>query len=219
MRSRILDIETTGIEQAREWLDPLTPPRNYTKKESIDAWLVEAEAQREQAFGLDPDCCRIVCFGYQDIGSEPVVDVCANEFEEREILKRFWKTFAGQETRLITFNGHRFDLPVILMRSIYLGVTYPYLQFSPMWRSHPHVDLFERLSLGGARKDVKSLRFYARRFGIPIFDSVSGRDIHALVRQNTKEAWEAIANHTLFDLDLTRAVAEKLGVLSKTAIV
>jgi len=84
------------------------------------------------------------------------------------------------------------------------------MTIAPAWKSH-HVDLWERLSLGGARRDVKSLRFYAKRFGIPIYDDISGKDVAAAVKAGE---WDKIRNHCLFDLDLTRALAERLGVLA-----
>jgi hypothetical protein len=101
------------------------------------------------------------------------------------------------------------------MRSIYLNVKHPVLTFAPAWKAYPHVDLWEKLSLNGARKDVKSLRFYAKRFGIPIYDDISGKDVAAMVKAGE---WEKVHNHCMFDLDLTRALAERLGVLATTTV-
>jgi hypothetical protein len=89
------------------------------------------------------------------------------------------------------------------------------LTFAPAWKAYPHVDLWEKLSLNGARRDVKSLRFYAKRFGIPIFDDISGKDVAAMVKAGE---WRKVENHCLFDLDLSRALAERLGVLEPSGV-
>lgn len=216
MRSRLLDLETLGLEVAKEWVEPLSAPSNYKDEQKIADYIREAEAERALRFALDPDCCRIVAFGYHDIGNgDPIVALCSTEFEERQQLRLFWESFVQQETRLITYNGHRFDLPVLVMRSLYLDVPHPAIQFAPPWKAWPHVDLWEKLSLNGARKDVKSLRFYAKRFGIPIYDDITGKDVAAMVAAGE---WRKIENHCLFDLDVTRALAERLGVLKLTPV-
>jgi predicted PolB exonuclease-like 3'-5' exonuclease len=218
MRSRLLDLETVGLHEANAWLDedPITAPSNYKDEQAIADYIAKGEAKRIERFALDPDCCRIVALGYHDIGlGDPTVHLCSNEFEEREQLKLFWDSYRTTETRLIGFNSFRFDLPVIVMRSIYLNVKHPVLTFAPAWKAYPHVDLWEKLSLNGARKDVKSLRFYAKRFGIPIYDDISGKDVAAMVKAGE---WEKVHNHCMFDLDLTRALAERLGVLATTTV-
>jgi uncharacterized protein YprB with RNaseH-like and TPR domain len=218
MRSRLLDLETLGIPEAKDWVgeEPISAPSNYKDEEKIAAYIAEAEAKRLERFSLDPDCCRIVAFGYHDVPEgNPTVYLCSTEREEREQLQLFWKTYAELETRLITYNGHRFDLPVLVMRSIYLKVSHPAITFAPAWKAWPHVDLWEKLSLNGARRDVKSLRFYCKRFGIPIYDDISGKDIAAMVAAGE---WRKVEHHCLFDLDLTRALAERLGVLKPVGV-
>jgi DNA polymerase elongation subunit (family B) len=217
MRSRILDLETLGLAEAKDWVEPISAPSNYKDEAKKAAYIAEAEAERAERFSLDADTCRIVALGFYDIGADPTVYLCSNEFEEREKLKMFWESYAKQETRLITFNGFRFDLPVLVMRSLYLSVPHPVITFAPAWKAWPHVDLWEKLSLNGARdrKDVKGLRFYAKRFGLPIFDDISGKDVAAAIAAGE---WEKVHNHCLFDLDLTRALAERLGVLTPQGV-
>ena len=214
----LCDIETIGHPDAHQWLDPITKaPGNYKKADAIAAYIAEATAERDARLGLDIDCNRIVALGYQDIGKEAIVALCSNEFEEREQLKLFWASFNVNQTRLLTFNGARFDLPVLVMRSLYLQVSHPEIVIAPAWKTQ-HVDLWERLSLGGVRKDVKGLKFYAKRFGIPVYDDITGADVTRLVTENTPESWQKIHDHCLFDLDLTRALAERLGVLTPTGV-
>lgn len=216
MRSRLFDLETIGHPDAAQWLDPVTPDPRCTKPESIAKSIEERTVERDERLGLDIDCNRIVALGYHDIGAgDPTVYLCSTEFEERQQLRLFWESYQQQETRLIGFNSFRFDMPVLVMRSLYLEVPHPVITFAPAWKAWPHVDLWERLSLNGARKDVKSLRFYAKRFGIPIYDDISGKDVAAMVKAGE---WDKVHNHCLFDLDLTRALAERLGVLKPMGV-
>ena len=218
MRSRLLDLETLGLDEAKEWVEdePISAPSNYKDPEKIAAYIAEAEAKRMDRFALDPDCNRIVAFGWHDIPEgEPTVALCSTEREEREQLQLFWQSYAERETRLIGFNIFRFDLPVLVMRSLYLNVRHPEITFAPAWKAWPHVDLWEKLSLNGARRDVKSLRFYAKRLGIPVYDDISGKDVAAAVQAGE---WSKVENHCLFDLDLTRALAERLNVLKPVGV-
>ncbi len=98
------------------------------------------------------------------------------------------------------------------MRSLFLNVPHAPLVIAPAWKT-PHVDLWQSLSLDGARKDVKSLKFYARRFGFPVYDDISGADVARLAAANTVEGWNTICNHCASDLALTHLLARKLGVL------
>lgn len=209
-RFRITDLETLGLPEAAGWVDPVSAPSNYKDPEKIAAYIAEAEADRLDRFALDADTNRIVALGWHDVGfGEPIVRLCRTEGEEKIALVEYWGSFSKQYTRIVGFNSARFDLVVLVMRSIYLNIWHPEIVIAPTWKS-PHIDLWERLSLGGARKDVKSLRFYAKRFGIPIYDDISGKDVAAMVAAGE---WIKIQNHCLFDLDLTRALAERIGVL------
>lgn len=238
-RMRITDIETIGIPEASAWFDPCEPDAELLEPIEYDSRLkdpakVEAnrqivdakraarpaeiaaniaakEAARAEKFALDADTCQIVALGWHDIGRDPIVRLCKNEAEERAALVEYWTTLAEQFTRIVGFNTARFDLPVMLMRSMYLNVQAPEIVITPAWKS-PHKDLWQKLSLDGARdrKDVKSLRFYAKRLNIPIYDDISGKDVAAAIAAGE---WSKVQNHCLFDLDLTRAVAERIGQL------
>lgn len=209
-RWRILDLETAAHPDARQWVDPVKADSRLKDPAKIESDLKEKAEKQVDTFGLDPDCCRIVALGYYDVGyGEPTVYLMRDEFEEREQLKQFWASYDKHYTKFVTFNGIRFDLPVLLMRSLYLAVDHPEVVIAPAWKTS-HVDLWNRLSLDGARKDVHSLAFYARRFGIGTLDKVHGSQIQQLVNE---ERWQEIHDHCLSDIGLTHALANRLGVL------
>lgn len=243
MRYRLTDLETIGLPEAGQWFDPCEPDaellapilpdsrlkdpvkvaanladvarRLAARPDEIKANIAAKEAARAEKFSLDADTCKIVALGWHDIGEgSPTVMLCKNETQESAALSIYWGTYSERFTKIVGFNSARFDLVVLVMRSLYLGVKHPEIVIAPTWKS-PHVDLWERLSLGGARRDVKSLRFYAKRFGIPIYDDISGKDVAAMVAAGE---WDKVRNHCLFDLDLTRALAERIGCLEPQAV-
>lgn len=212
-RFRILDLETVGHPDAEQWCDPVKPDARCTKPESIAKSIEEKTLERRETFGLDPDTCRIVALGWHDVGyGDPLVLLFKNEEQERAGLRVFWETYQQQFTKLVTFNGQRFDLPVLIMRSLYLDVKSPTITIAPAWKS-PHIDLWQKLSLDGARKDVHSLAFYARRLGIGTLDKVKGSDIAQLVKE---EKWAEVEAHCLSDIGLTHALANRLRLLTLT---
>lgn len=214
MRNRLTDLETVGLDDAASWVEdePISAPSNYKDPEKIAAYIKEATEKRQERFALDADTCRIVALGYWDIGEgDPTVVLCRDEAEERHALTAYWDSYRQKGTRIIGYNIIRFDLVVLLLRSLFLNVKAPEMVIAPAWKTY-HIDLYERLSLGGARdrKDVKSLKFYAKKLGIPIYDDISGKDVAAAVKAGE---FDKVINHCMYDLDLTRALAERLGVL------
>lgn len=210
---RVLDLETVGLPQAKDWLEPVTADARLKDPVKIADDLASKEAARLDKLGLDPDCCRIVALGFVDVGcGDPTVYLAKDEFEEREQLKDFWASYRKQETKLVTFYGLSFDLPVLLRRSMYLDVKAPPLNLD-RYRT-PHIDLFQRLTYNGALKTSHPLKFYAKRLGIGTLDKVDGADVATLIAAGD---WQAVHDHCLSDIGLTHALANKLGVLDLVA--
>ncbi len=215
MRNRLCDLETAPHPEAHRWAEPVNAPSNYKDEEKIAAYIKEATIERDNRLGLDPDLNRIVALGYHDVPhGDPIVLLCADEFEERAALQQFWATYAERSTRIIGYNSEGFDLIVLAMRSLFLRVKHPELIIRPSWKS-PHVDIYQMLGFGGARKNQKGQRFYCQRLGIPIYDDITGADVARMVAENTPESWQKIHNHALCDLGLLRALAEWIGVVPK----
>lgn len=214
MRLLILDLETVGLVEAKDWLEPLSAPSNYKDESKIAEYIAKAEAERLDKLALDIDCNRIVAMGFVDAaGGDPTVFLMKDEFEERELLKQFWSIYTQvSNTRLVTFNGHRFDLPVLMRRSMYLDVKHPILNID-RYRSE-HIDVWNKLSFNGAIP-AHSLKFYAKRLGIGTLDKVDGSQIGELVKADTAESWQAVYDHVLSDVGLTHAIAMRLGYVPK----
>lgn len=211
MKSLCLDLETASIADAAAYLEPVSAPAHYKDEAKIASYVAEKTAEKTARACLDPDLCRIVALGWmrEERDIEPVVFTCENEDREREALTRFWGEVLSPDNRqaqLVTFNGFGFDLPVLMRRSAYLDIPWRWLVVD-RYRS-PHIDLLQKLTFNGAIQG-HSLRFYAKRFGIPIqLPEVQGSDIPQFVQDG---AWDLVKRHCRSDVLLTAQIATRLG--------
>lgn len=210
MRYLVLDLETAVNPKALDWLEPVKPDSRLRDPEKIAESIAEKTAKRNDELALDWDCCRIVAIGWADVGGgDPWCECCSTEDEERNALTYFWKTYRERDTKLVTFNGLKFDLPVLLTRSIDLEVPHPEINLD-RFRSKD-VDVWQWLTRNGARQYPHSLAFYAKKYGFTTLDKVNGADIGKLVEAGE---WEAIRCHCLSDVGLTHSLANRLGLLA-----
>jgi predicted PolB exonuclease-like 3'-5' exonuclease len=209
-RSLVFDIETYPIDGAKEYLEPVSAPSNYSKPEAIKGYVEKATAEQLGRCALDPDLARIVAIGLYTDDQNYRVTLAGTELQEREALTAFWEALGPYPyPRLIGFNVLAFDLPVIIRRSQYLGIPTKPLQMSK-YRHQDVDDLMTILNFDGAIK-AHSLKFYAKRFGVLTPDPIDGKDIGALVEAGN---WPMVTAHCTADLFTTAALARKLGVLS-----
>jgi predicted PolB exonuclease-like 3'-5' exonuclease len=213
----ILDLESHAIPDAATYLtEPVDAPSNYTKPEAIAAYVAKAKQAQLDKAALDIDLARIVCLGLAVTG-EPVdtsteAYLFKDETQEATMLGKFFdQYFRSHNTAdwpiLVTFNGLGFDLPLLLRRALYLGVKAPNIQIDRF--KHPHViDLMDMLSYSGKMKP-HSLSFYCQRFGIPLTDENTGKDIAALIAADN---WAAVEAHCASDVQATYALAKRMGV-------
>lgn len=103
--------------------------------------------------------------------------------DEGQLLRQFWQGFARHAggVRLVTFNGRRFDLPVLVHRALAHGVT-----TSPWWSGDyrqrfrdSHLDLMDVLSDYGAATPLTQHEM-AAMLGVPGKLGTDGGDVRAL---------------------------------------
>lgn len=230
----IVDIETVAIDDAGQYItqdvveppdyDAIQPGRNLKNPELIAADIEKRKQAAREAYenavreaeedyqhkidrcALDADLCRIVALGWCfDNSSVVQVTTASNASEERFMLENFFRD--SQRHLLVTFGGHRFDLPIVMRRALYLNVPYPELNID-RYRS-PHKDLLNILTHNGVLT-MRSLKFYCARFGIQVDDVLTGRDIGQLVKDGQ---WDDVVAHCRADVLATKALATRLGVL------
>lgn len=206
----IIDIETCGLPEAKDFAEPVAAPANYKDPEKIAAYIAEEQARQVSRAGLDLDLCRVVAVGLQREGASGVQVLTAqDENEERGLLTALWSQLLKiQHPVLVGFNHVAFDLPVLMRRSLYLNVAYPRLSLDK-YRT-PHIDIMQHLTWNGLVK-ARSLKFYAKRFGIRFDDAISGADIGGLVERGE---WDQVIAHVTSDVELTAALARRVGVLA-----
>jgi hypothetical protein len=211
----IVDCETVAIDAAADYLEPASAPSNYKDEGKIAAYIDQANREALNKAALDIDLGRIVALGLMgEAEHEPTVWLAHNEADEKAILTRFWAQFlAHKRPTLIGFNCIGYDLPLMVRRSLYLGVKTPPLQIGK-YRHDGIVDLMLSLSFDGLQK-YRGLSFYTNRFGIDVPDESTGKDVAGLVAAGD---WQAVTAHCRADVLRTAALARRMGVLSPEAV-
>src|SRR5690606_16584599 len=176
----IFDLETVAIDRATDLVEPVSAPSNYKDEAKIASYVAEKQAEQISKAALYPWTARVVAIGWYDTNADrprATVQVCRTEQDEKHTLMDFWSMASRDDGRFLIplcgFNSLSFDLPMLVARSMLLGVKHP-MPSLDRYRS-PHPDLMQILSFKGAIPS-RSLKWYAKRFGIPCEDTVSGAD-------------------------------------------
>jgi hypothetical protein len=206
----VFDIETCGIDDARQYIDLPAAPANYKDPEKIQVYIDEKFQELILRAALDPDLARIVCLGLQTTDRQ-IVLVAKDEEDERTLLTDFWRLVGDgpDQAPLVGFGILGYDLRVLLRRSLYLDVRTPAVLIDKY--RHPGViDLMDELSFHGAEK-FHTLDFYVRRFHLGPFDEdIKGSAVPALVAIG---AWPEVMKHCETDVQKIVALARRVGVV------
>ncbi len=207
----VFDLETAGLPNAAEFLDPVEPDKRLTDPVKIAASIVEKEQARSEKFGLDWNVGRIVAMGWWTQGDGMVVTPCDDELDETVTLRAFWA--AVRHRTIIGFRCKDFDLKFAIQRSRYLGIDYPQLDLGRYSNRSAIVDLYHELTFNDSQdRDSwcmrRTLKAFCKRFGIACEDDTKGADIAALV---AAEKWDEVIAHCTSDVKLTVALAQRLG--------
>lgn len=208
----VVDIETCGLPNAADFLEPVTPDSRLKDPEKIKADIAEKEQARLQKLALDWNVGRIAALGWWTETHGLETHLCADAAAELAALDVFWKLAAHRT--IVGFNIKGFDLRFMVQRSRYLGIVHPQLDFGKYSRKGIE-DLYLTLTFGDSTYDQgcmrRTLKQFCRRFGISVTDDIDGKDIPALVAAGE---WEKVASHLTADVESTVALARKLGVVS-----
>lgn len=202
-RRLVFDCETAPLSDAAKYLEDPEPPANYSKPETIAKWIAEKRAEQLERCSLDPDLCRVVAIGWQRECDKLPVSLCGTA--ESENIRAFWNH--AEDCHLIGYNCLGFDLPVLMRRSLYLGIKVPDIAIDRF--KHPQVtDLMQLLSFSGALK-FRGLNFYCKRFGIEVPDEIDGSQIAAAVAAGE---WSKVERHVTSDVEKTARLATRMGL-------
>jgi DNA polymerase III epsilon subunit-like protein len=119
------------------------------------------------------------------------------------------RSLVTSDTRLVTFNGIGFDVPVLITRCRLLGIKPPALDLRK-YGSKDITDVMADLCLGlDPDKAImrRSQKAMAARFGIASTDTTSGADVAAMAARGD---YEAIAAHCQADIDVLRELFRRV---------
>ncbi len=136
------------------------------------------------------------------------------EEAERRLISEVWEIVGGEgeqegrkEGRLVTYNGRRFDIPFLMLRSLVLEVPISKYHLKSRYDYANHLDVMDVLSLHGLNR-FASLDFVSRRLGIP---TPKGDMDGSKVEEYFKEGrYDDIALYNLQDVYATFLVYERL---------
>lgn len=171
------------------WVDQVIEAERAGKKprkgllDAIDEWqsrsfaIANEESERVKLLSVTPEYCRVVALGWA-IGGGPIESLATND--ELVIVRKFWELVA-RHSPLIGFNAAGFDLVVMQVRSVLLGVkpTKCFAGLKP-WDTSSVVDLMiSRFPKSRAMK----LKDLARLYGIEVpAGETSGGEVYELVK-------------------------------------
>lgn len=207
----VVDVETCGLLNAADYLEPVQAAKNLKDPEKIKADIKERTAERDEKLALDWNVGRIVAIAWWTEAGGTQVYLGKDEHSEATALMLFWRE-AKQRT-IVGFNVKGFDLKFMVQRSRYLGIAYPQLDFSKYSRKGI-TDLYLDLTFNDGTYDQgamrRTLKQFAKRFGIPVPDAIDGKEIPALVAAGD---WDAVLKHVTSDVELEVVLAKRLGVI------
>ncbi len=232
MATLIFDIETVG--EAFDKLDDTTQEvlTRWTRKEYAgnDTGYTIALDDLKKGLGFSPLTGEVVAIGmldgasdrgavYYQAPSEESEDIeldgiIFKQMTEKEILKHFWEIVASCD-EFVTFNGRKFDVPFLVLRSAIHGIrpskdllSNRYLRSQR--QDAKHIDLHDQLSFYGSawRQGSRSLHMYCRAFGIesPKAGGVTGDDVATLFHE---KRFFDIAKYNVGDIQATKELYEK----------
>lgn len=209
----VFDLETVPMPGCESYIDleGIEAPSNYKDPAKIAAYVEEKRHKLIDSAGLDIDLCEIACLGWETPHGTGAV-MPRNVFVEDQMLRAFWHAVGS--VQLVGFNVWHFDLPVLVRRSLYLGIPIPDLRLDSYRPDARVLDVAHVLSFG-RRELIKSLDFYCKRFGIAHADDVKGADIAGLVAAGE---WDKVTAHCYADVHSTHLLAERIGLVRRVPV-
>ena len=147
------------------------------------------------------------------------IGILGNGSDESSMLMSFSNFVEKHKPALVTYNGRRFDLPVMALRSLHCGVTmgwyYKDQSTRHRYSEEGHIDLCDWLTDHGAAKQ-NSLDAMARLIGLPGKIGINGSQVEGLFKEGHIEK---IQQYCLADVAQTALLFLRFrllqGVLSR----
>ena len=213
------DIETipTQSEHLKNHIQTnLTPPANYKKQETIDAWIEENKDLAYRKTALNGGFGQVVCIGYA-INDNDVRTIYFDDWatSESEILKTFfneliecYRPSADITPHFIGHNIENFDLRFIYQRAIVLGIKPP--SFLPLnSKSYNNMYIFDTMTEWAGKRNYVSLNEVCLSLGIPTKgDEIDGSKVWDFVQAGELKR---VAEYCADDVEKVRAIYKRIA--------
>lgn len=213
------DIETipTQSEHLKNHVQTnLTPPANYKKQETIDAWIEENRDLAYRKTALNGGFGQIVCIGYA-INDNDVRTIYFDDWatSESDILKTFfneliecYRPSADITPHFIGHNIENFDLRFIYQRAIVLGIKPP--SFLPLnSKSYNNMYIFDTMTEWAGKRNYVSLNEVCLSLGIPTKgDEIDGSKVWDFVQAGELKR---VAEYCADDVEKVRAIHKRIA--------
>lgn len=175
MKTFVLDIETKPNQELVDLFNAgIKAPKTYKDPEKIEAYIMEKMAENVKGMSLDVDFCDIKCICLKE-DDDPAKIVSLDYLIDKLYDQIKISAESGDEFKrrhffnLVTFNGKKFDLPVIIRAIVRnfnseginahrdMMVAKALKQFTRRYDYTTHVDLIELIGDG----EYKSLDKYS----------------------------------------------------------
>ena len=183
-------------------------------KAKLDAARVEFELGKVKKMSVDPALCRVCTVGFSDsdeaLQLEPLEDKDDLDLGEYLVVKTAWTTITTKymtRTRLVSYNGILFDLPVLWARARALDVPVDrsmYKALTQRYSHKHHCDLMQELAEWD-RQRWKPLDFWLLSYGLGS-KSGDGSQVYEFWKQGKHEE---IRTYCEQDVKLTAALFER----------
>jgi len=221
------DIETIPNQELPEGTIPQFDESDVKLGNTKDPVKVEAKVSKarqdfkdglSKKMSLDPDLCQIVMFSgikYDTEKGQPIqetIKIDDTMEDEHSLLLDGWQFIRNAYNNripLVSFNGIKFDLVVMLHRAMGLDVplsTAMYAALTPRWTAQHHYDLMQILA-GWDRNRWKSLEFYLNRFGLGSKQGMDGSQVYPLWQ---KREFDKIKEYGRHDALMTCELFERI---------
>jgi hypothetical protein len=161
-----------------------------------------------RTMGTSPYLGEIITIGYQ-IGNQTPIALIG---PEETILKDFWKVLETFEGVFVSYNGIKFDVPFIIRRGMYYGITPTNKNFLNLKRFsfYPHFDVYQALSDWGQPNLTLSLDQACEFFGIRS-SKIDGIKASQVAQAFTEGRIKEIAEYCKRDVVATAQIFELLA--------
>ncbi len=216
------EFRSYGISEAALWISKKNPPPYWyeaverDEKESAKprkgmlqlledhkskiASIADAKNERIKLLSVTPLYCRIVAIGWA-IGNGPPLSVVIDDpADEAKALNHLWLQIQAAKP-IVGYGILGFDIPVLLARSMILGVKPTRVLDRRKYSSSDILDLYSSLYDGGYSKGF-GLKPTCRMLGMQIpADDCNGGKVYDLYQQGD---FEAIGNYVRSDVQITQ---------------